>query len=53
MTEDEKPRIRVAAERCVQPALGDRMVRVAFAPDEELAAALDEADEISGGADAR
>jgi hypothetical protein len=50
LTDDERPRVRVAAERCVEPALGERMVRVAFAPsDEELEAALDEA-ELSAGA---
>ncbi len=43
LTDDEKPRIRVAAERCAEPALRERMVRVAFAPsDEELADALEE-----------
>ncbi len=36
LTEEEKPRIRVAADRCVEPAMRERMVRVAFAPDEEL-----------------
>ena len=41
LTEEEKPRIRVAAERCAEPALGERMVRVAFAPsEEELESAL-------------
>ena len=42
LTEDEKPRIRVAADRCVEPAMRERMVRVAFAPEEELVEALDE-----------
>ena len=51
LTEEEKPRIRVAADRCVEPAMRERMVRVAFAPDEELATALDE--EVSDGAVAR
>ena len=49
LTEEEKPRIRVAAERVVAPALRERMVRVADAEsDEELAAALEEAEAISG-----
>jgi hypothetical protein len=42
LTEEEKPRIRVAADRCAEPAMRERMVRVAFAPEEELIAALDE-----------
>jgi len=42
LTEEEKPRIRVAADRCVEPAMRERMVRVAFAPDEELIEALSE-----------
>ena len=49
LTEDEKPRLRVAAERCAMPALGERLVRVADASsDEELAAALEEADRLHG-----
>jgi len=45
LTEDEKPRLRVAAERCALPELRERMVRVIDAPsEEELATALDEAD---------
>jgi hypothetical protein len=44
LTEDEKPRIRVAADRCVEPAMRERMVRVAFAPDEELVEAISESD---------
>ncbi|HSQ64821.1 MAG TPA: hypothetical protein VLM85_16470 [Polyangiaceae bacterium] len=49
LTEEEKPRLRVAAERCVMPALGERLVRVADASsDEELAAALEEADRLHG-----
>jgi hypothetical protein len=49
LTEEEKPRVRVAADRCALPALRERMVRVADASsDEELLAALDEA----GAADA-
>jgi hypothetical protein len=36
LTEEEKPRIRVAADRCVEPAMRDRMVRVAFADDDEM-----------------
>jgi hypothetical protein len=47
LTEDEKPRIRVAADRCAEPAMRERMVRVAFAPDEELIGAL--SDEDAGG----
>jgi hypothetical protein len=42
LTEEEKPRIRVAADRCVEPAMRERMVRVAFAPDEELIETLGE-----------
>ncbi len=42
MSEEEKPRVRVAAERCAAPDLRERMVRVAFAPsDDEVAEALD------------
>jgi hypothetical protein len=45
LTEEEKPRVRVAAERCVAPALGQRLVRVLNSPsDEELAAVLEEAE---------
>jgi hypothetical protein len=44
LSAEEKPRIRVAADRCVEPAMRERMVRVAFAPDEELIDALDEHD---------
>ncbi len=45
LTEDEKPRIRVAADRCALPALGEKMVRVADTKtDEELLHALDEAE---------
>jgi len=47
LTEEEKPRVRVAAERCVLPALRERMVRVAdAADDEDLAAALEEAESL-------
>ncbi len=42
LTDDEKPRIRVAAERCVAPELRERMVRVLDASDEELEGALEE-----------
>ena len=49
LTEEEKPRIRVAADRCVEPAMRERMVRVAFAPDEELIGALSD-DEVDGSA---
>ena len=51
LSEEEKPRIRVAAERCAEPALGRAMVRIATAPsDEELESALEEASEmVSGG----
>jgi hypothetical protein len=42
LSEEEKPRIRVAADRCAEPAMRERMVRVAFAPDEEMIDALDE-----------
>jgi hypothetical protein len=53
LTDDEKPRIRVAADRCAEPALRERMVRVAFAPsDEELAAALEEEEAVSASSDA-
>jgi hypothetical protein len=46
LTEEEKPRVRVAAERCVAPALRERMVRVIDAPsDEELATVLEEAEQ--------
>jgi hypothetical protein len=48
ITDEERPRIRVAAERCADQALGERMVRVAFAPsDEELEAELAEAMSLS------
>lgn len=48
LTEEEKPRVRVAAERSAEPAFRERMVRVAFAPsDEELEAALAEEAELS------
>ena len=47
LTEDEKPRVRVAADRCVLPELRERMVRVADATnDEELVDALEETHEI-------
>jgi PH (Pleckstrin Homology) domain-containing protein len=50
LTEDEKPRLRVAAERCVAPDLRERMVRVIDAEaDEELAAVLEEADRAESG----
>jgi hypothetical protein len=45
LSDDEKPRLRVAAERCVLPDLRERMVRVIDAPsDEDVAAPLEEAD---------
>ncbi len=45
LSEDEKPRIRVAADRCVRPALREKMVRVADAStDDDLLLALDEAE---------
>jgi hypothetical protein len=48
LTEEEKPRLRVAAERCVRPDLRERMVRVIDAPsDEDIAAALEEAEQAS------
>jgi len=48
LTDEEKPRIRVAAERCAETAFGERMVRVAFAPsDEELESALEECASLS------
>ena len=47
LTEEEKPRIRVAADRCAEPALGEAMVRIATAPsDEELETALEEASRL-------
>jgi hypothetical protein len=44
LTEEEKPRLRVAAERCVAPELRERMVRVidTDADDEELTGLLEE-----------
>jgi hypothetical protein len=51
LTEEEKPRIRVAADRCAAPALGEAMVRVALAPsDEDLEVALEEATRIEADA---
>jgi hypothetical protein len=40
MTDEERPRIRVAAERCVLPSLRDRMVRVVDAEDDEVVASV-------------
>ncbi len=52
LTAEEKPRIRIAAERCVLPALREKMVRVADATsDEELAVALEESETLSASAD--
>lgn len=51
MTTEEKPRIRVAAELCAEPALRERMVRVVDAPsDDELIAALEESESLSASA---
>jgi len=47
LTDEEKPRIRVAADRCVEPAMRERMVRVAFAPDEELIGVLSDEDDAA------
>lgn len=44
LTEEEKPRIRVAADQCVEPAMRERLVRVAFASDEEMIDALSDDD---------
>lgn len=40
LSEEEKPRIRIAADRCVAPELGARMVRVLDTDDDDV---LDEA----------
>ncbi len=54
LTDEEKPRIRVAADRCAEPALGEAMVRVALAPsDEELESALEEASALSAVGESR
>ncbi len=51
LTADEKPRIRVAAELCAEPALRERMVRVVDAPtDDELMAALEESESLKTSA---
>lgn len=42
LSEDEAPRIRVAAERCAEPDLRQQMIRVVEAEDEELEHLIDE-----------
>lgn len=56
LTDEEKPRIRIAAERCVLPALRERMVRVVDAEsDAAVMRALEEAEasDVSDADDAR
>jgi len=51
LTDEEKPRVRVAAERCVHPELRERLVRVIETDDDaELERALDASDDASQSA---
>jgi hypothetical protein len=45
IAEDEKPRVRVAAERCAEPELRERMIRILDAEDDELEKLVEELSE--------